>query len=203
MFRKGREKREWSAFFVCLSILPFVATPRTSAHAAHTMASTTTSSSPDPLALHPDGSAVSPAGFRAHLLGDPSAVADLAAADPAALAVLRSGADGPLQELLKAVYAVSEEARRGEEEGRGGRGASDTREQLLERARARARAPSTAPPHSHLNRRKSAGPSTRPAPCPSAPSTPSARPRPCPGKNGGERTEMASRERERRGDNKT
>ncbi len=68
----------------------------------------TASSSPDPLALHSDGSAVDPPAFRAHLLGDPAAVADLAAADPAALAVLRSGADGPLQELLKAVYAVSE-----------------------------------------------------------------------------------------------
>lgn len=61
---------------------------------------------PDPLALHPDGSALDPAAFRAALLGDPAAVADLASSDPAALAVLRSGADGPLQELLKAVYAV-------------------------------------------------------------------------------------------------
>lgn len=66
----------------------------------------TSSAAADPLALHPDGSAVDPAAFRATLLAEPAAVADLADADPAALAVLRSGADGPLQELLKAVYAV-------------------------------------------------------------------------------------------------
>ena len=76
------------------------------------MTSPSAAPSSDPLALRPDGSAADPAAFRAHLLADPAVVADLAAADPAALAVLRSGADGPLQELLKAVYAVRREERR-------------------------------------------------------------------------------------------
>ena len=151
-------------------------------------ASSSTTPTPDPLALHPDGSALDPAAFRARLLGDPAAVADLAAADPAALAVLRSGADGPLQELLKAVYAV-----------RGGGGVGGC---ARVRARARERdrqlqpevasslfpallnlAPSSPPPLA--DRRRSAGPSTRPAPCRSGPSTPSARPRPCHGKQKG------------------
>jgi len=150
----------------------------------------------DPLALRPDGSAADPAAFRAHLLADPAVVADLAAADPAALAVLRSGADGPLQELLKAVYAVRREERRGEREGRvrgGGRAGrgGDGRAAvmtskgapshstlppfLLNHPRSSARPPSS-------SRKRSAGPSTRRAPCRSAPSTPSARPRPCHGK---------------------
>ena len=61
--------------------------------------------SSDPFALHPDGSAVDPAAFRDAALADAAICRDLAS-DPDTRAVLESGDDGALQELLKAVFVV-------------------------------------------------------------------------------------------------
>ena len=61
--------------------------------------------STDPLALRPDGTALDPAAFRAAALADPRISRDLAD-DPDTRAVLESGDDGAIQELLKAVHVV-------------------------------------------------------------------------------------------------
>ena len=78
------------------------------------MAPPTTPAPADPFALRPDGAAVDPAAFRAAALADPAIARDLAA-DPDTRAVLESGDDGALQELLKAVFVV-----RGRERAGGG-----------------------------------------------------------------------------------
>ena len=81
------------------------------------MALPTTPAPADPFALRPDGAAVDPAAFRAAALADPAIARDLAA-DPDTRAVLDSGDDGALQELLKAVFVV----RGRERAGGGGKG---------------------------------------------------------------------------------
>ena len=117
---------------------------------------------PDPFALRPDGAAVDPGAYRAAALADARIKADLAD-DPDTAAVLESGDDGALQELLKAVFAVTRSR-----EGGGRRAAEKKRFDPL-------------PPPL---RRRPAAPSTPPAPWRSALSTPSARRRRCPGGNG-------------------
>lgn len=67
--------------------------------------SASASTLPDPMALRPDGTAVDPAAFRAAALADPKIRRDLRD-DPDTAAVLESGDDGALQELLKAVHVV-------------------------------------------------------------------------------------------------
>lgn len=61
--------------------------------------------STDPLALRPDVTAVDPAAFRSAALTDPRISRDLRD-DPDTRAVLESGDDAALQELLKAVHVV-------------------------------------------------------------------------------------------------
>lgn len=67
--------------------------------------SASTSTLTDPMALRPDGTAADPAAFRAAALADPKIRRDLRD-DPDTAAVLESGDDGALQELLKAVHVV-------------------------------------------------------------------------------------------------
>lgn len=74
--------------------------------------SASTSTLTDPMALRPDGTAVDPAAFRAAALADPKIRRDLRD-DPDTAAVLESGDDGALQELLKAVHVVCVEMEAG------------------------------------------------------------------------------------------